>query len=106
MRSLRIRISDNVLDKEDWPIIEIKFGYLRCSKELMIVNQSLIEPGVYGQDFLGWTVDQLAKWLSYDSTRDHPEIYHEVYSLKSGVWESGLSEFELTHLLLGEDNAK
>jgi len=82
------RISDNVLDPEDWNIYELVFARGRVV-EVVVVN-----PGVYGgsvDDFIGMTIEQLSDWSRLDATGQHPETYYELAPSPSGPWEGFVS---------------
>ena len=67
------RITDNVLEKEDWGIdqLYVENGIIRL--------QDNIIKGVYSMpDMLGWTSKQLMEWSHHDNTGSHPEQYHEI----------------------------
>lgn len=64
------RISDNVLDEEDWTPFEIEI------KDGVVVRVDNDDP--YYLSMVGWTTTELAKWTQYDSTGQHPEAYHEL----------------------------
>jgi hypothetical protein len=70
---VRVRIADNVLDDEDWDISELIIN------DGLVVSQRLVHPGVYGiEDMVGWSVDELSAWSSYDGTGHMPENFQEV----------------------------
>jgi len=71
--TLKVRISDNVLDKEDWPVIELTlFGGF-------IVEEKVLNKGIYAFDsFIGWDRVDLLSWLTVDYTGQHPEMSHEI----------------------------
>ncbi len=79
----RIRISDNVLDEEDWPIREILI------RDGVIVNVLDVHHGVYSwgetTPTIGWDLERLCEWLDFDPTGSHPENWHEI--LFHGKWE-------------------
>jgi len=69
-----IRISDNVLEKEDWPV------NLLIIRDGLVVKEEEICPGAYRFEYMeGWTTHELCLWSQYDSTGSHPENYHEIH---------------------------
>lgn len=72
--TVQVRIADNVLDAEEWPVweIEIRDGRLH--------EIDRIRGGVYGDLglALGATVDDLVAWTQHDGTGSHPETYHQL----------------------------
>jgi len=92
---VKVRISDNVLDDEDWTVYELEFAVVKGRSSTgapitrtMVVNQRLVNQGVYGDDIVGRDLERLALWLSYDSTGSHPEQYHEIWDPGTNSWES------------------
>jgi hypothetical protein len=72
--SYKVRISDNVLDEEDWGsnTIHIEDG-------VVVMSVTNVDKGVYNiPNMYGWTVGQIKDWLSWDPTGHHPENYHEI----------------------------
>lgn len=82
--TILIRISDNVLDTEDWPI-----WLLLYNNEGMLFKSVLVKEGAYSRLgsyecpthgtcplHIGSTLEDLEKWEQYDSTGHHPEEYH------------------------------
>jgi hypothetical protein len=68
-----MRISDDVLDEENWGIdgLTIEDG--------VVVRQLHLSKGAYTMpDVVGWTTKQLMEWTQYDATGSHPEQYHEL----------------------------
>jgi hypothetical protein len=71
--TLKVRISDNILDKEDWPVIELTFSNGK------IVSEKTLNKGAYAfESFIGWDRVDLLGWLAMDSTGQHPETYHSI----------------------------
>ena len=67
------RISDNVLDEEDWGIdgLTIRDG--------VVTEQLHLTKGAYTmEDMVGWTTQQLMEWTQYDPTGNYPEQYYEI----------------------------
>ncbi len=76
-----VRITDNVMDAEDWGIDQL---YLEDS---VVRFQDHVDLGIYTiPDMEGWTSEQLMEWSRHDDTGRHPENYHEikVYAFKGG----------------------
>lgn len=70
---VRVRIADNVLDDEDWPVAELVIN------DGLVVSQRVVHPGAYRiDDMVGWSVDELSAWSSYDGTGHMPENFQEV----------------------------
>ena len=76
MKSIvHLRISDNVLKDEDWPIVEATMVNSH------IVELKEISRGAYvwrDSVFIGMRIDTLLKWLKHDPTGTHPEIRHQL----------------------------
>ena len=71
---LKVTITDNVLDSNDWPIDE-----LTLDLDGRIYIQNPIKTGVYTiPNMLNWMLDDLHEWLQYESVGQHPEIGHEL----------------------------
>jgi hypothetical protein len=71
-----VRVSDDVLDPEDWPIhaILIKHG--------VVQEQRLVQNGVYGmEDMTEWSADDVRQWACEDNTGSHPCIEHNIVRL-------------------------
>jgi len=80
---LSIRISDNVLEARDWPIRELTFDAAGSVAAIRDVHK-----GVYAWQYgpqVGWSISMVSGWSRYDTTGDHPEVYHEV---QIGDWRS------------------
>lgn len=100
MKTIDLRISDNVLDKAQWPIVRCT---IEDSERLAgrIVSRTVVHAGVYALDGFprqGATAREIAKWLRFDATGSHPETYHEVLDA-SGRWRSFLSTEEMNALI-------
>lgn len=68
-----IRISDDVLESEDWGI-----ALLRISAGIVIDQKTICE-GVYElPNMIGVTTDTLQRWSCYDGTGSHPCNFHEI----------------------------
>jgi len=75
---VNVRISDNVLDDEDWAIHEL------IIQNGVVIRQHESMYGVYDiQNKVGWTAKQLCAWSHYDGTSNHPEEYHEIQLLSA-----------------------
>ena len=73
------RISDNVLESEDWPVS------LLIIRDGIVVKQNDICNGCYDLgDMEGWTIEDLCDWSQFDSTGSHPENYHELHLTVGG----------------------
>lgn len=88
---MRIRMSDNVLEDDDWPVRDI---LVRAGR---IVSVQDIHHGVYSfsshAPTIGWDMEQLCEWLAHDPTGRHPEQWNEIR--KDGIWQSFLKPAEL-----------
>ncbi|RLF84616.1 hypothetical protein DRN34_05435 [Thermococci archaeon] len=70
---IMVRISDNVLSDEDWPVIKFTFTGGK------ITGQEVMKDGVYAvEDLVGLDRVDFLGWLTEDTTGQHPEIYHEI----------------------------
>lgn len=73
---LAVRISDNVLDDEDWRVDVIKFSKGK------VVSQTTVYDGAYDvPNMVGWSLIDFKDWSSEDWTGSHPEIYNEHFIL-------------------------
>lgn len=72
------RISDSVLDEEDWPIYTLIFENGVCTSQIERQN------GVYSlaESFIGKRTEYLMKWTNYDTSGSHPEMFHEICVIK------------------------
>jgi sporulation protein YlmC with PRC-barrel domain len=68
------RISDNVLDDEDYNVSKLTIH------NSMVIAVQTVHGGCYplGSDLIGMTTLQLAKWSEMDYTGSHPENFHEL----------------------------
>lgn len=69
------RVSDNVLDDKDWPVVEadVEGG--------VVVRRWVVNKGAYGTDTIlpvGMTVSEICEWTRHDGTGRHPEQYYEL----------------------------
>jgi hypothetical protein len=90
---LWLKISDNVLEEDSWPIaqVDITSGAVSSVVE--------IRPGVHSIDIpRGTSLGAVAQWLSYDSTGESPETYYQAWVPSEGVWRSALSPEELAEI--------
>ncbi len=70
---LTVRISDNVLEPEDWPIDGLTLV------DGVVVGQLHLIKGAYRlPNMEGWTTQQLMEWTQYDPVGSHPEQYYEI----------------------------
>lgn len=70
-----VRISDNVLDPEDWTVD--RFAIIEGRLQHLGVRHK----GMYGShkaSLNGKTVEELAAWSQWNATGQHPETYCEV----------------------------
>jgi len=68
-----IRITDNVMEPEDWGVD----GLIIYNE--MVVKQLKLTKGIYSMpNMRGWTTAQVVEWTHHDMTGRHPETYHEV----------------------------
>ena len=75
---LEARISDNVLDDEDWGIQRITL------RNGVVVEQQSVMEGCYEMpSMLGWNTTMLARWAAQDYTGSHPENYYELRLVKN-----------------------
>lgn len=84
MRSiLYVRLSDNVLEKEDWPIarLMVEAGVITARERVHIGAYSWA-----GQPDVGWSLERLLEWSRRDYTGQHPELCHEVSIALGGPW--------------------
>lgn len=74
-KRFHVRISDNVLDEADWPIMAI---HIRHNYNLITYVEE-VKKGCYAfPNMIGWDLRKLFEWLKYDSTGHHPETYHDI----------------------------
>ena len=75
---VHLRISDNVLSLEDFPVVEatiedgiiVKLEQLRAGSTYRWNGMSA--------PYIGMNLHRLLKWLYHDSTGHHPESYNEI----------------------------
>lgn len=85
------RISDNVLDEQEWPVVRLRF-----SADRRIAERSVLRTGIYSTDgfpAIGDSLELVALWSNYDGTGSHPENYYELRV--DGVWRAFVSANEL-----------
>lgn len=72
-----VRISDNVLDEENWPIHTLKFN-----EKGVCVKQVVENEGVYKmKDFVGKNFYDLWDWSNYDTNGSEGEMTHDLCRL-------------------------
>lgn len=77
LQTHRLRLSDNVLDEEDWPTFLIYIEDDRVRYQLQV------KAGIYSTPYMfGWTTGKVAGWLRHDNSGEHPEMYHDIYLVK------------------------
>ena len=82
---IHLRISDNVLDPPQWPVVEATIVDGR------IIELKEINPGVYGWPAavsIGSTIDHLQHWLKYDGTPTHPVADHDIKLPDEEKWRN------------------
>jgi len=75
MKELYVRLSDNVLELEDWPVAKLTIQGNSVKKMEVVCKGAYDLPNM-----VGWTLADVAEWSRYDSTGYHPEEYHDVSS--------------------------
>ena len=81
------RISDNVLDDEDWPLRKLTInqtGTVLAIEDIFVPENSKMD----GMPEVGWSIEDLQRWASHDSTGEHPEVCKE-YNTPTGTYYSG-----------------
>ena len=80
--TFKVRDANNVLGKEDWPIISITL------LEERIVRLNVMHMGVCSlPGFRLWDgMADVLEWLLYDGTGQHPEQEHEIYDPVEREW--------------------
>lgn len=75
---LYARISDNVLDVEDWPVrrLVIMDGRIVAHEDMPMTGSPVC--GFDDGPQTGWTLDQLLDWASRDFTGQHPEMFYDL----------------------------
>lgn len=96
-KTIRVRISDNVLGDEDFNIYDLELAPFNGAH--MVVAQRLVQTGVYGQDFLGMLAERVRDWAAWDPTGTHPEVWHEVWNPSKQKWESLISLADLLQIM-------
>lgn len=80
---LHARISDNVLDDEDWPIRRLVLDV----KRRQIIDHEDVHRGAYRFEEYdpqkGMSFDSLFDWTRRDPTGEHPELYPELQDSES-----------------------
>lgn len=85
MKIMFARVSDNVLDDEDWGIVKLVIT------DGVVTAQAQWKPGCYSfESFVGWTTEQLAAWSRFDGTGTHPEQYCELAEAEVG--DAGIAD--------------
>lgn len=86
--TLLARISDNVLDDEDWPIRKLTIN--QAGTVLAVEDVFVPENGysMKGMPEVGWTIEDLQRWASHDPTGQHPEVAKE-FNTPTGTYYSG-----------------
>lgn len=80
---VELRISDSVLEDDDWPIV------IATVVDGRIVALEEVVPGVYTIGFsIGTRFEELLRWLQHNPTGDAVEQYNEI-RLLGGKWEHG-----------------
>lgn len=85
--TLLARISDNVLDDEDFPIRKLTInqaGTVLAIEDIFVPENSKME----GMPEVGWSIEDLQRWASHDSTGEHPEVCKE-FNTPTGTYYSG-----------------
>lgn len=94
MSYLLVRIADNVLEDEDFPVVRLDFDHNH-----KVISQREVAHGVYST--AGVPCSDLAdvvEWLCYDGTGQHPEITREFQTLH-GEWRTWPTFEDLATLL-------
>lgn len=71
---IAVRISDNILDEEDWPVHVLKF------REGGICTQQTVEnKGAYAMNnFVDKDLNELVEWSNCDLTGSYGELSHDL----------------------------
>ena len=98
---VKVRISDNVSDEEDWTTYKLHFKgndipRVDCQKE--------IHKGIYGHDFIGMSMIELHSWQKFDATGTHPETYHEVFDWRRNRFRDFMSVIDIRQIVCGGCN--
>jgi hypothetical protein len=68
------RISDNVLDEEDWPV-----HVLRFREDGVCIRQTVENEGAYiMHNFVDQNLHKLVEWSNYDLASSSEELSHEL----------------------------
>jgi len=73
--TLEFRISDNVLEKKHWSVVQIELNQHGRVCSLKYINEGIYE---VHQVRLGDTLDGVINCSHLDDTGSYPEIYHEL----------------------------
>lgn len=99
MSHLFIRISDNVLDQEDWTIGKIFFCGAGENGGTVIQCRE-VHKGIYAlPDCVGWRLWDVWKWQRQNITGSHPENYYMVASSAEGPWFDCLTPLDISELI-------
>ena len=104
MNSLTVRIIDNILEEANFTNYELFFDLVK--EKPTVVKQCVLRQGVYREHLLGYSLDQLSKWLRYSPTGHHPEVWHELFDPKCNTWFSYFTEIQLLNLILDESSSQ
>lgn len=88
--SLLCRISDNVLEPEDWTVARLAV----VDGAVAFVHRE--QRGVCAYDafpVVGANLDAISAWSKYDGTGRHPENYYEIWI--DGLWRVFVSTDQL-----------
>lgn len=75
---LYARISDNVLDPEDWPVRRLIIEDERIIDHTEMPMTGYPLRSFAGGPQAGWTLEQLLAWSGTDFTGQHPEESHDL----------------------------
>lgn len=71
---IAVRISDNVLDEEDWPV-----HILRFREDGVCIRQTVENEGAYiMHNFVDQNLHELVKWSNRDLTDHYVEMLNEL----------------------------
>jgi hypothetical protein len=103
--TIRIRYSDNVLDEEDWTVVELTLKPAQKRgkhTDVKVVKWWVLHHGAYSPvNMIGWDIQQLLDIQNEDPTGYHPETYTDIWNGEK--WTGFLNEEEL-RTLLGRPN--
>lgn len=73
--TLQVRITDDILDIENWGIEEI------VVEKGVVTKQKTISKGAHEMpSMVGWTSEQVIKWTQYENPFGaHPQYFNEVF---------------------------